>query len=70
MSRKLIPPDALPEYGITIGEKQRRRLEAAGLFPRRVRPTPNSHAYVEVEILAHLEAAIKRRDAALALNAA
>ena len=66
MSKKLVTPEALPSYGITIGNKQRQRLEAAGKFPRRVHPTAYTHAYVEDELLAHAEAAIRRRDAALA----
>jgi hypothetical protein len=64
MSRKLVSPDTLKQYGITIRERQRRRLEKAGRFPRRVHPTPHAHAYVEDEILAHIELCIRERDAA------
>jgi hypothetical protein len=65
MSRKLVPPEDLRSYGFTIGNKQRARLEAAGKFPKRVHPTAYTHAYVEDELLAHAEAVIRRRDAAL-----
>jgi hypothetical protein len=61
---KLIPPDDLPRYGITIGNKQRQRLEARGQFPRRVHPTRYTHAYVEAEILGMIAACIAKRDTA------
>lgn len=38
------------------------RLEAVGLFPRRVRLTPGRCGYVYAEILAWVEAAVRRRD--------
>jgi predicted DNA-binding transcriptional regulator AlpA len=65
-ARLIIPPDELREHGITIGDKQRRRLEAAGQFPRRVWVTARTHGYVLEEILAHLQALIATRDAELA----
>jgi hypothetical protein len=63
---RLITPDDLPRYGITIGNKQRKRLEAEQRFPRRVHPTKNTHAYIEAEILQFGAACIAERDAASA----
>jgi hypothetical protein len=59
---KLIPASDLPRYGITIGNKQRQRLEAKQRFPRRVHPTKNTHAYVEAEILGMIAACVAKRD--------
>jgi hypothetical protein len=64
--RKLIAPADLPKKGITLGNDQRRSLEAAGLFPRRVPITARTHAYVEDEIDALVEARIAERDNAAA----
>jgi hypothetical protein len=62
MSRKLITPEALPGYGVLIGNKQRKRLEAEGKFPKRVPVTERTHGYVEDEIVAYGEARIRLRD--------
>jgi predicted DNA-binding transcriptional regulator AlpA len=62
MARRLVTPERLPEFGITTGDKQRKRLEAAGRFPRRVPITARTHAYVEEEILQHAERCIAQRD--------
>jgi hypothetical protein len=62
MSQRLLPPATLREYGITIGNKQRQRLEATGRFPRRVAITERTHGYVEDEIIAYSEARVQRRD--------
>jgi len=59
---KLITPDRLPEYGIELGDRQRRRLEDEGAFPRRVRMSARAHAYVEPEIIQHIERKIAERD--------
>jgi predicted DNA-binding transcriptional regulator AlpA len=64
MSRKLLPPELLPQYGIGIGNKQRQRLEAVGRFPRRVRVTERTYGYVEDEIIAYSEERIRQRDSA------
>jgi predicted DNA-binding transcriptional regulator AlpA len=64
MSRKLLLPEALPEYGIGIGNKQRQRLEAMGRFPKRVRVTERTYGYVEDEIIAYSEERIRQRDSA------
>ena len=62
MSRKLIAPEALPSYGVLIGNKQRKRLEAQGKFPKRVPVTERTHGYIEDEIVAYGEARIRLRD--------
>jgi len=64
MSRKLLLPEALPDYGIGIGNKQRQRLEAMGRFPKRVRVTERTYGYVENEIIAYSEERIRQRDSA------
>jgi hypothetical protein len=64
MTRRVILPDRLPDYGIKIGDKQRKRHEAAGLFPRRVPLSARSHGYVEDELIEHIQQCIARRDGA------
>jgi predicted DNA-binding transcriptional regulator AlpA len=64
MARKIISPSELPERGIKIGDKQRQRLEATGLFPKRVAVTARTCGYVEDEIQAFIEARINQRDTA------
>jgi len=64
MSNRLIPPDELPSFGITIRNDARKTLEAIGKFPKRVWVTERTHAYVESELLAYCEAKIAERDAA------
>jgi predicted DNA-binding transcriptional regulator AlpA len=62
MSRLLVAPDRLVDYGMTLGARQRRRLEQAGAFPKRVPLTDRTYAYVEDEILAYAEERIRARD--------
>jgi hypothetical protein len=62
MFRRLIAPAMLPSFGINIGNKQRKRLEAAGKFPKRVWCSARKHAYVEDEIIAYGEERIRQRD--------
>jgi hypothetical protein len=50
MSIRIIPPAKLPDYGIVTGDRQRRRLENLGEFPRRVPITGRSHGYLETEL--------------------
>jgi predicted DNA-binding transcriptional regulator AlpA len=66
MAKRLIPPADLPSVGITIGNDTRKDLEAEGKFPRRVWVTERTHAYVEDEIFAYIEARIAERDAVTA----
>lgn len=60
---KLIPPDKLPDppFAIPIGDRQRRRLENAGEFPRRVPTSKRSHAYVEAELVDYLKRKVAER---------
>jgi predicted DNA-binding transcriptional regulator AlpA len=64
MSRgPLVSPDRLkPDFGISIGNAQRKRLEADGRFPKRVPVTERSHAYVLGEIQAYVQARLAARD--------
>jgi Prophage CP4-57 regulatory protein (AlpA) len=50
MNHKLIAPADLPAKGITLGNDQRSNLEAENRFPKRVRITPRTYAYIESEI--------------------
>jgi len=63
MSRgRLVSDDRLPEFGIKLGNAHRKRLEAAGCFPKRVQITERSHGYVEEELQAYIEVRIAARD--------
>ena len=55
---KLVPPNKLPEFGICLGDRQRRRLEDKNEFPRRVQITGRRYGYVETEIAKYLESKI------------
>ncbi len=63
-ARRLVAPDELPKYGITLGDRQRKRLEDERRFPRRVPITARSYGYVEDELNELVEARILARDAA------
>jgi predicted DNA-binding transcriptional regulator AlpA len=63
MARRIISPEQLPEKGISLSNDQRRNLENAGRFPKRVPITERTHGYVEEEIDAYLESRIAARDA-------
>jgi hypothetical protein len=52
---KLISPHKLPDHGIDLRDRQRRRLEDAGLFPKRVPLSARRHAYVADEIEAYIK---------------
>jgi prophage regulatory protein len=60
--QRIIPAGQLPDRGITISNDQRKRLEDAGQFPRRVPVTARTHGYIEAEIDAYLECRIAQRD--------
>jgi hypothetical protein len=66
MSNLLIAPSELPPYA-PQSDKHRRRLEAQGLFPKRVRISERRHAYVADEINRWIEqkmlAGLAARDA-------
>lgn len=61
-TRRILSPDQLPNKGITLGNDQRKNLEQAGLFPRRVPITERTHGYIEEEIDLYLESRISARD--------
>lgn len=61
-TRRIISPEQLRDRGITLGNDQRKILEQAGQFPRRVPITERTHGYVEAEIEAYLESRIVARD--------
>jgi hypothetical protein len=61
--RRLVAPDRLhPDFGITLGDRQRKDLEAEGKFPKRVPVTERTHAYVEDELFDLISARIAQRD--------
>ena len=62
MSGRLIAPEGLPGFGITLCNRQRRRLEAAGRFPRRVALSDRTYAYLEAELLDYLGRCVRARD--------
>jgi prophage regulatory protein len=64
MTRRILSPDDLRAKGITLGNDQRKTLEQAGKFPKRVPITKRTHGYLEEEIDAYLEGRIAARDIA------
>jgi predicted DNA-binding transcriptional regulator AlpA len=60
--QRIIPSDSLASRGITISNDQRKRLEDAGQFPRRVPVTARTHGYIEDEINRYLDSRIELRD--------
>jgi prophage regulatory protein len=62
MARQILSPDDLRAKGITLSNDQRKNLERAGLFPKRVPITARTHGYVAEEVDAYLESRIAARD--------
>ena len=60
--QRIIPAGQLPDRGITISNDQRKHLEDAGQFPRRVPVTARTHGYIEDEINRYLDSRIAQRD--------
>ena len=61
---RLVLPERLPaDHGIDYTDTHRRRLEAAGKFPRRIQLSPRKHAYDHDEIMSWIRARIAERDA-------
>jgi prophage regulatory protein len=67
---KLLLRDDLIARGISYSNMHLCRLEKAGRFPKRVRPTDRTVAWVEEEIEAWLKSRIAERDMAPAPEAA
>jgi len=60
---KMVPASRLDsDKGISYTDRHRRRLEAAGKFPKRVKLSACSTAYVESEIDDWIKARIAARD--------
>jgi predicted DNA-binding transcriptional regulator AlpA len=59
---QLMLPERLPDLGIDYSDMQRRRLEAAGKFPRRVKLSERKHSYVADEIMAWIRQRLTERD--------
>ena len=61
---KLIPPASIsePPFAIRLGDRQRRRLESAGEFPRRVPTSARSYAYIESELVDYVNRKVAERD--------
>ncbi len=66
MARQILSPEDLKSKGITLSNDQRKNLERAGLFPKRVPITARTHGYVAEEVDAYLESRIAARDAGAA----
>lgn len=60
--RVLVLPEQLPNRGIGYSNCHRRRLEAAGRFPKRIMLSPRKHAYDEAELMAWVRERIAARD--------
>jgi prophage regulatory protein len=66
MAERLVTLNDLPGFGITLSNCQLRRLEAAGQFPRRIRPTPRTFGWLVSEIELHIARAAAARNAVAA----
>jgi prophage regulatory protein len=64
MARQILSPDDLRAKGITLSNDQRKNLERAGSFPKRVPITARTHGYVAEEIDNYMESRIAARDSA------
>ena len=62
----VLPNKLRDQFGIVTSNRQRRRLEEQGLFPKRVPVTDRSHAYVEAEIREYVARKIAARDGKVA----
>jgi prophage regulatory protein len=54
MVETLITLEGLRERGIPTSNSRLRRLESAGLFPKRIRPTPRTFAWLADELESHI----------------
>ncbi len=62
MISKITAAEDLPKFGVVLSDRQLKRLEDAGQFPKRVRLTSRSHGYVTAEIVAYQDQKIAARD--------
>lgn len=60
---RLVLPEKLPDIGVDYADTHRRRLEAAGKFPKRIQLSPRKHAYDHGELVSWIRARIAERDA-------
>jgi len=71
MPKRLVTYDDLTSFGIEFSKPTIWKKEREGEFPKRIRPTPKSVAWLEDEIVAfrenQIERAIAQRDAAYSL---
>ena len=51
ITKKLVPYEGLKCYGIIVSKTTLWRQEKRGLFPKRVRPTAGTVAWIESEII-------------------
>jgi hypothetical protein len=57
----LVSPDRLPEYGFPrYSNRHRKRLEDAGVLPRRVPITYHKHGYIEGELIEKAQMVINK----------
>ena len=62
MTSKFLTFAELKEHGIMVGRRQIDRLEAQGLFPKRVHLSPSRIVWVAAEVEAHIKAKLKARE--------
>jgi prophage regulatory protein len=68
VSKKILTYPELENEGVRVGRRQLDRLEAAGLFPKRVQISPGRVGWLHSEIKAHVSAAIARRPVRIGTN--
>ncbi len=62
MADKYLLFEQLREHGVLVGRRQLDRLEAQGLFPKRVHLSRARICWLAAEIEAHVKARIKARE--------
>lgn len=61
MGAKFLSFEELKGYGVSTGRRHIDRLEARGLFPKRVHLSPGRIVWLAAEIEAHVKAKISAR---------
>lgn len=64
VERILLTRGDLPRLGIKVANTTLLRMEAAGQFPKRLRLSPHSVAWLASEVQAHIETLALAREAA------